>query len=503
MKKWKVAVVVGMVAALSAVVPTQLIAKENTDTIHKGIYIGEMDVSGMTSQEAQDSIQSYVDSLMEKQITLKISDEHTVTVTASDLGLQWTNPGIVESASELGKTGTILQRYKCIKDLEHENQYYDLVLAFDEDKVDQILAEQCQIYDVEAKDATIVKVEDSFEVTEGVEGLALDVSASKALLQDAIKAGWDDSYMQQIDLVAEVTKPRAMAEDLRQIKDCLGTFTTSYTTSGSNRSGNVANGCSLINGSVIMPGEEYSVYEAVKPFTIDNGYFLAGSYLNGQVVDSIGGGICQVSTTLYNAVLKSELEVTMRYNHSMIVSYVDPSADAAIAESSGKDFKFVNNTEYPIYIEGHCENKHITMSIYGVETRPANRVVTYESNVLSRTPPEVENIYQDPGLPVGNISISAAHIGVKAELWKVVTVDGVEQSREQVNSSNYASSPRSCTVGVATSNAGDYNNLMAAIASGSIDQVAAVSNAIRARDEANAAAQAQPQQPIQEHNLED
>ena len=70
-----------------------------------------------------------------------------------------------------------------------------------------------------------------------------------------------------------------------------------------------------------------------------------------QVVDSLGGGICQVSTTLYNAVLLAELEVTERYNHSMNVGYVDPSADAAIAESSGKDFKFVNNTDAPIYIE--------------------------------------------------------------------------------------------------------------------------------------------------------
>ena len=93
------------------------------------------------------------------------------------------------------------------------------------------------------------------------------------------------------------------------------------------------------------------------------------------MVDSLGGGICQVSTTLYNAVLLSELEVTERHNHSMIVTYVDPSADAAIAESAGKDFKFVNNTDHPIYIDGHCENKNITFTIYGVETRSAEREV--------------------------------------------------------------------------------------------------------------------------------
>ena len=103
------------------------------------------------------------------------------------------------------------------------------------------------------------------------------------------------------------------------------------------------NGCRLIDGFVLYPGEEFSAYGAVSPFTKENGYFMAGSYVDGKVVDSLGGGICQVSTTLYNAVLLSELEVTERHNHSMIVSYVEPSADAAISESSGKDFKFVNN----------------------------------------------------------------------------------------------------------------------------------------------------------------
>ena len=95
---------------------------------------------------------------------------------------------------------------------------------------------------------------------------------------------------------------------------------------------------------------------------------MAGSYISGKVVDSIGGGICQVSTTLYNAALLAELEITERHTHSMTVSYVDLSADAAIAESAGKDFRFVNNTDYPIYIEGIIKNKQITFNIYGKET---------------------------------------------------------------------------------------------------------------------------------------
>lgn len=153
----------------------------------------------------------------------------------------------------------------------------------------------------------------------------------------------------------------------------LGTFTTSYSTSGANRSGNVKNGCSKINGTLLYPGDSFSAYETVSPFTEANGYYMAGSYSNGMVVESLGGGICQVSTTLYNAVLLAELDVTERFNHSMIVNYVDPSADAAIS-GTAKDLKFTNNLDCPVYIEGYTtSDKHITFTVYGQETRPSNR----------------------------------------------------------------------------------------------------------------------------------
>lgn len=251
----------------------------------------------------------------------------------------------------------------------------------------------------------------------------------------------------------------------------IGSCTTSYRTSGVSRSANVENGANLINGTVLYPGEEFSTYETVAPFTQANGYYMAGSYVNGKVVDSLGGGICQVSTTLYNAVLAAELEVTERHNHSMIVSYVDPSADAAIAESSGKDFKFVNNLDYPVYIEGITENKKITVNIYGLETRDENRKVSYESEVLEVIHPTADNIYADAGQPIGYIVTQSAHIGYKARLWKVVTENGTEISREQINSSNYKVSPRSATVGTATADPNAYNEIMAAIGTANIDHV--------------------------------
>ena len=291
-----------------------------------------------------------------------------------------------------------------------------------------------------------------------------------------------------IDLVVTTQEPKGSEEDLAKVKDVLGTFTTSYSTSGGARSGNVVNGCNLINGTTLYPGDEFSAYEAVSPFSQENGYYMAASYLNGQVVDSLGGGICQVTTTLYNAVLLSELEVTERYNHSMIVTYVDPSADAAIAESSGKDFKFKNNLEYPVYIEGiTTPEKQVTFTIYGVETRDSAREVAYESVILEKTVPDTEVINVDEGQPVGYCSVQSAHIGYKAQLWKVVRENGVEVSREQINSSSYMKTPRSATVGVASPDEGARNAILAAVATNSIDEVKAVAGAYKAAADAAAA----------------
>ena len=178
-----------------------------------------------------------------------------------------------------------------------------------------------------------------------------------------------------------VQEPAVKTEDLETIQDVLGTFTTDFSSSGSARSTNLAVGAAKINGRVVMPGQTLSGYECLQPFTRENGYKSAAAYENGQVVDSIGGGVCQIATTLYNTALQAELEITQRQNHSMIVTYVKPSMDAAIA-GTYKDIKITNNYSTPIYVEGYTENKKLTFTIYGKETRPANRTVEYVSETL-------------------------------------------------------------------------------------------------------------------------
>ena len=447
------------------------------DTIPQGVSAAGMDLSGMTREEATAAISSYVSALGEKEVQLMSEDGKSVSVTAGALGLSWKNQGIVEEAVNLGRKGNIVARYKAKEDLEHKGRDYEIELEFDRNAISGVVEGQCSQFNQEAVDAHLTRVNGSFEVEEGQTGYIVDEAASVSAIYDYMTQEWNRQDG-SIQLAMTVDEPQGKAEDLLKVTDVLGTFTTSYSSSGPSRSKNVSNGCALIDGTTLYPGETFSTYDAVKPFSEENGYYMAGSYLNGKVVDSIGGGICQVSTTLYNAVLLAELQVDERHNHSMIVNYVDPSMDAAIAESSGKDFVFTNNTEYPIYIEGYTSNKKITFTIYGVETRDSNRKVTYESEVLETISPGAEVINQDSSQPVGYVDVQSAHTGYKARLWKVVTVDGEEVSREQVNSSSYKMTPRTATVGTSTSDANVYNELQAAIATGSIDHVKSVASAL-------------------------
>ena len=466
---------------VTAVIPSiQTRAQEEENRILTGVYVEEMSLEGKTKSEAKSLVETYVESLSEKMITLIAVGGNEVQVKVSDLGLYWSNQEIIDEAVNIGQTGNVVQRYKTAKDLQYQNKVYRLEFGIDQELVKTIIREQCAAYNMEAADATLTRENDRFVIIPGQTGEIVDEAASVKAIQEYLNSSWnreDDS----IELTVTVKEARGSEEELEKVKDVLGTFTTSFKTSGSSRSANVRNGAELINGTTLYPGDEFSTYEAVSPFSQANGYYMAGSYLNGQVVDSLGGGICQVSTTLYNAVLLSELEVTERHNHSMIVTYVDPSADAAIAESSGKDFKFVNNTEAPIYIEGTTtDDKQISFTIYGVETRQSNRQVSYESEVISKTYPDSEVIYTDASLPVGSISVQSAHIGYRANLWKVVTENGVEVSREQINSSSYQVTPRTATVGIATADPNAYNEIMAAIATNNIDHVKNVVAALAA-----------------------
>lgn len=453
----------GIAATLALVVAFPAAAKAGeTDTIAEGVYIGNIYVGGMTEEEAKQAVETYVEEAGDVTFTLA-TGEKSVEVEASDLGIHFSDMSVVQEAMDVGRSGSLIKRYKDNKDLEHGDKVIQLQLEVEPEAVAAVMEAQADVLNQEAVDNGLVREDGEFRIIKGEQGIEVNVEESIAAIDEYISTVWDGTDA-QIELVAEIVEPRGSEEELAQITDLLGGYSTNYNDSGANRCTNISVAASKINGTVLYPGEEFSVAATIGPLDAANGYQLAGAYENGQTVESYGGGVCQVSSTLYNAVILAELEVTERSNHSMIVSYVKPSMDAAIA-GDYKDLKFVNNQELPIYLEGYTVGKNVYFNIYGHETRPENRVVTYESEVISQQDPGVQ--YVATADPVGYIGVAQGkHIGYVARLWKVVTVDGVEVSREVFNKSTYRASPKIVNVGTTSADPNATAAVNAALATG-------------------------------------
>jgi len=408
--------------------------------IMKGTTINGTDVSGMTEEEALSLVREQVDSALNASLTLKgKGEDQSVSLKASDLGIEWSNPEIIDEAGSAGYGGNILSRYRSRKELEQKGRDFSVEYSFDKEKIAALIREKCSSFDREPVNGKLEYKDGGLKYVPGKEGVKLLVDESADAVSEFINNRWDLKDA-QIDLKMENLAYEGTEEELGQCTSVLGTYTTYYYSSTWGRRENIATATGKICGTILYPGEEFSTLDTVCPFTFENGYQVAHAYANNKVVESLGGGACQVSTTLYNAVLRAELEVSERHNHSMTVSYVEPSEDACITSSGGLDFKFVNDSDYPVYIYGEAGNGEITMTIFGKEDRPENRDVEYEAQILSRTPSWTKHV-KDNSLKKGKTRTEYGYTGYSAQLVKIVKEDGKEISRDIVNKSNYAATP--------------------------------------------------------------
>lgn len=449
LKKYLPRVLIGLsILLVLTVVVTTVMAKPDDNIICNGVFINTVDVGGMTEAQAEEAVDQYINDLRERKVKILV-DTHEIDVTFDELGYECDVKDSIKEALSLGKSGNFIKRYKEMKDLENENKILPLEITVDKNAVKKVVEEKCTEFDVKAKNAKLKRENGKFIVTEDRTGRTVVVDETIEKIRTELSSKKLDSDEDVvIEAIVREDEPKHTSEKVALCKDVLGTFSTTYASSSASRANNLANGAKKINGSVVWPGETFSTGKALNPITVENGYSIAGAYQSGQVIDSIGGGVCQVSTTLYNALLRAELEIVERANHSMIVGYVEPAMDAAIA-GTYKDLKFKNNTDVPVYIEATTQGRTITFTIYGHETRDTeNRKVEFKSEVLQVINPTGEKITEDPTLPNTYRRVTqSAHRGYKAKLWKIVYENGVEVSREQVNYSSYAAEPAYVTVG--------------------------------------------------------
>lgn len=413
--------------------------KPDDNTICSGVYIEKVNVGGMTKEQAEAAVLEYASRLGTRMLEVDVGGQR-VQSTLAALGYSCSAKEAIEQAVTQGKSGNVLADYARLREIQENHIVLDLVFSYSDKKLKKFVAEDCGSKCQKAKSSKIKMKSGKLVYTEAREGVTIDIEGTVNGIKTALR---EQENADVVKVAATVVReqPAVTKEEASRCKDKLGSFTTTFNAASISRSKNVANAARLINGSVVYPGQTFSVHDTISPLTEENGYYDAPSYSNGQVVDSVGGGVCQVSTTLYNAILRAELEIVERSPHSMLVTYVSPSMDAAIA-GDYKDFKFRNNTDVPIYIEGGTYSGNIFFRVYGEETRKSGRKVTFESETIETIAPGADKVTYDPTKPASYFAVTQeAHQGCRAILWKIVTENGKTQ-KTQVNTSTYKAEPR-------------------------------------------------------------
>lgn len=440
MKKGITMAVVIICCVVFAGTALKVIADSNSGVIRDNVRIENMDVSGLSLEQANEKINTIVEQRKATEVKIKIDDK-TAKVTLGELGYEWTNTEVAKDALGIGRRGNIIRRYMDELDVSKNGINYQIETTISQATIESVLESLCKKYNVEPQNASIELTSDGFQVISGQTGVVVDYEATASDIYTYVTEQWDKSSDITVEAKAQVKEPEHTEEEFNLISDIpMGSYTTTFTTGDANRNGNIKNGAELLDGHVLFPEESFSLNGVLAPWTEEHGWFPAGTYVDGAVSNSLGGGICQVSSTLYNALLLAEIEIVDRFPHSMSVGYVPLAADAALA-GDYKDLVFKNNTNAPIYIQAIYTEGSITFKVFGYDERPDNRTIEYVSETISTTPIETE-VEEDESLPEDyEETVSNGHTGYVAKLWKYVYVDGVETEKVLVNTSTYRMTP--------------------------------------------------------------
>ena len=285
----------------------------------------------------------------------------------------------------------------------------------------------------EVKDAYYTK--DPFTVYPEVEGVDFDVEKAKEIISAEVK----DEYV--IDLI--ITKPKVTIDQIgtEAFPDQLSTFTTRYDASDRDRTTNLVLACQKINGKVVMPGATFSYNEALGPRTASAGYKNAKIYSSGEVIDGIGGGICQISSTLYNSALMSDMEIVSRRNHQFVTSYVGAGRDATVVYGS-TDFKFKNTRTYPVKIVASAKSGIATVSIYGIKEADREYTYSFSTKTISTIPYTTKYVEDSSLAPGKEVVKQKGANGLVTQTYMTKMLNGKVISTKLLSKDTYSAMQR-------------------------------------------------------------
>lgn len=410
------------------------------DGFYPGISIDGVNVGGRQLNEVLLSLRAHEESLRKELNVTLVLNEKVWNIAADNLGYTSNYEEVVRAAYQMGREGTVRQRYDAIEELKQSPEAFAINRGYDVSMLkaitDQIAAESSYA----AVDATVSEFDVSrmsFQFTESAEGRHVD---GEALYESVLAALNSGTGGQTIVISQQTIKPSVTKAELQKNFGKITEARTNAAHSSSRRLTNIRLALEAINGVCVRPGETFSFNTVVGQRTAERGYKKAGAFVDGMVTEELGGGICQVSTTLFNAAVKADMEVVERQPHSRPVGYVDKGKDAAVSWPS-QDFKFTNNTEYPVYIVtsmGETDDRCI-ISMYG-QKLPDGTSIIVESEITETLQPEDPRYIYTTELLTGQKElVEEAREGYKAKAYKIyLDANGKEIRREVLCYSKYA-----------------------------------------------------------------
>ena len=388
--------VLGLLYAHSYNTLEEMKAAVDVQGFYPGITIDGQDVGGRSYDEVREEILArQQEEANERVITVEYGGQ---SFTLPLLSSYDTDQVIVE-AYNYAKEGELQERYDKVAALREQPLDFATTCVVTADGVDAFVQQVAEAIDVPAKDAAVEKFDPetkTFTFTDEATGLAVD---KEQLRQDIETAVAEGTYATPIVPTMVETKPTVTKAQLQEQNTLLASFTTE-TTSSTSRNTNIRLCAEAFNGYVVAPGEVFSLNTLTGPRTTDKGYKPAGAIQNGIMVQEPGGGVCQVSTTLFNAVVRAGMEIVERHGHSWPSDYVEIGMDAAI-DYPAKDFQFKNVSDAPIYLVSTFEDRQLTVEVYGKPVVEEGVTIDLRSTTDSTIRRGEDTMVYDPSLAPG------------------------------------------------------------------------------------------------------
>lgn len=401
----------------------------NTETIYSGVKVENIDVSNMTKTDAYNFLKTKKEAEpLEKSMRL-LYEEIEFGISLEQLGFKYDYDKAIDEAYELGREGDYLTRFKKIQNLKKHSETIALEYDFDLGDVKDIVEDISQKINIDSKDAEFDFNAGNIRIKDEIIGRALDKDKLIGLIEANIEEFKD------INMPVNVDKPKYTREFYSQINGVIGEFSTSFKGSSYGRIENIKLSAKALSNKLLLPGEQLSYNETTGPRQKSSGYLDAPVIVAGDLTPGVGGGVCQTSTTLYNALLLADMKILKRSPHSLTPSYVPKGQDAAVA-TGYLDLVFQNDFDFPVYTLSKVVGDRLYFYIYG-DTIKKDYTVKIDSELLQKIDYNIIENLDEAIAPGVKQLVQDGRTGYKVKTYKTIIKDGKTIERVPITTDYY------------------------------------------------------------------